>query len=75
MTRHHFADYYQRDPQGYVQSSNDMWNTFVSITHKVGLKHFFSFTPDFSGAIKAQPGAGSGKFKEEELQSLDNNNL
>jgi len=71
----HFSRLYQQDPHAYIESQNHVWNTFVSITHKVGLKHFFSFTPDFSGATQAQPGAGSGKFKEEELSSLDKNPL
>lgn len=45
--RNHFADYARRDPKDYKQFSDNLWNGFVSITHKVGLNRFFSFTPDF----------------------------
>jgi hypothetical protein len=44
---HHFANYRKQDPKGYDQFSSNLWNGFVSITHKVGLNRFFSFTPDF----------------------------
>ncbi len=45
--RHHFADYMKNDPKGYKTFSDNLWNTFVGVTHTVGLGHFFSFTPDF----------------------------
>lgn len=48
MSPRHFAKYRQTNPKEYETFSNNMWNGFVTITHKVGLKHFFSFTPDFS---------------------------
>ena len=44
---HHFANYRKQDPKGYEQFSTGLWNGFVSITHKVGLNRFFSFTPEF----------------------------
>ena len=47
--RHHFADYQKRDPKGYQTFSDSLWNGFVSITHKIGLNRFFSFTPEFLG--------------------------
>lgn len=45
--RHHFAEYMRKDPKGYQTFSDNLWNTFVGVTHTVGLGKFFSFTPDF----------------------------
>jgi hypothetical protein len=45
--RHHFAEYAKRQPKEYETFSNNMWNTFVTATHAIGLSNFFSFTPDF----------------------------
>ena len=45
--RHHFAEYMKNDPKGYKTFSDNLWNTFVGVTHTVGLNKFFSFTPDF----------------------------
>jgi hypothetical protein len=50
----HFADYAKRDPKGYQAFSDSMWNGFVSITHKIGLSPFFSFTPDFLDGLNAK---------------------
>ena len=54
MTPRHFAAYQKRDPQGYQAFSDNMWNGFVSITHKIGLSPFFSFTPDFLEGLNAK---------------------
>jgi hypothetical protein len=43
--RHHFAEYAKRDPKGYQTFSDNLWNSFVSVTHTIGLNRFFSFTP------------------------------
>ena len=43
--RHHFAEYAKRDPKGYRAFSDNLWNSFVSVTHGIGLSKFFSFTP------------------------------
>ena len=45
--RHHFAEYAKNQPKQYETFSNNMWNTFVTVTHAIGLSPFFSFTPDF----------------------------
>jgi hypothetical protein len=37
----------KNDPKGYQTFCDNMWNSFVTVTHTIGLKHFFSFTPDF----------------------------
>jgi hypothetical protein len=50
----HFADYAKRDPKGYQTFSDNMWNSFVTITHKIGLSPFFSFTPDFLEGLDAK---------------------
>jgi hypothetical protein len=47
MTPRHFADYQKRDPKGYQTFSDNLWNSFVTVTHKIGLSPFFSFTPEF----------------------------
>ena len=54
MTPRHFAAYQKRDPQGYQAFSDNMWNGFVSITHKIGLSPFFSFTPEFLDGLNAK---------------------
>jgi hypothetical protein len=46
--RQHFANLRQSDPIAYRKGSDHVWNTFVTVTHKIGLSNFFSFTPDFS---------------------------
>lgn len=46
MSPRHFADYQKRDPKGYQAFSDSLWNSFVSITHSVGLSKFFSFSPE-----------------------------
>lgn len=45
MTPRHFANYAKQDPKGYAAFSDSMWNSFVSVTHLIGLSKFFSFTP------------------------------
>jgi hypothetical protein len=45
--KHHFAEYAKRDPKGYQAFSDSVWNSFVTVTHKIGLSPFFSFTPEF----------------------------
>jgi hypothetical protein len=52
--KHHFAEYAKRDPKQYQAFSDSMWNGFVSITHKIGLSPFFSFTPDFLEELNAK---------------------
>jgi hypothetical protein len=49
MSPRHFANYRKNDPEGYRVFSDSMHNTFVSFTHIIGLKRFFSFTPPLSG--------------------------
>ena len=66
MPRDYFAQYAKQHPQEYIAFSNSMWNTFVSITHSIGLKHFFSFTPDFVPR-KERLAAQDGQFKAGEL--------
>jgi hypothetical protein len=52
--KNHFAEYAKRDPKGYQTFSDNMWNSFVAITHKIGLSPFFSFTPDFLQDLNAE---------------------
>ena len=60
MSPRHFANYAKRDPKGYQTFSDNMWNSFVGITHTIGLSKFFSFTPDFSSPSDLD-GAAVGK--------------
>lgn len=46
MSPRHFANYAKQQPKEYKAFSDAMWNSFVTVTHKVGLGKFFSFTPD-----------------------------
>jgi hypothetical protein len=43
--RSHFADYAKRNPKEYKAFTDSVWNSFVSVTHMIGLSKFFSFTP------------------------------
>jgi len=43
----HFANYRKNDPEGYKTFSDNLWNSFVVVTHAIGLNRFFTFTPDF----------------------------
>lgn len=45
MSPRHFSNFRQQDPKAYQTFSDNLWNSFVSVTHTVGLKRFFSFTP------------------------------
>lgn len=58
MTRNHFAEYAKNDPKQYQAFSDSLWNGFVSVTHKVGLSKFFTFTPDF---VRGLDGEAIGK--------------
>jgi hypothetical protein len=54
MTPRHFANYAKNDLKGYNSFCDSMWNSFVTVTHKVGLSPFFSFTPDFLEGLDAK---------------------
>lgn len=47
MSPRHFANYAKNNPQEYQSFSDNLWNSFVTVTHTVGLNRFFTFTPDF----------------------------
>jgi len=54
----HFANLQKTNPKAYQEGSDKVWNSFVSITHAIGLSNFFSFTPDFlSGTPDFNPEA------------------
>ena len=52
--RNHFADYAKNSPKDYATFSDNLWNGFVIVTHKVGLSKFFTFTPDFTKGLDAE---------------------
>ena len=52
--RNHFANYRANNPQEYATFSDNLWNGFVTVTHKVGLSKFFTFTPDFTKGLDAE---------------------
>ncbi len=54
MTPRHFAEYAKRDPKGYKAFSDNLWNSFVTVTHTIGLNRFFTFTPDFLQDLNAE---------------------
>ena len=47
MGRDHFAQYAKNQPKEYRAFSDSMWNSFVSVTHAIGLSNYFSFSPPF----------------------------
>ena len=53
MTPRHFANYAKNNPQDYQSFSDNLWNSFVTVTHTIGLSPFFSFTPDFLEGLNA----------------------
>lgn len=65
MSPRHFANYAKQDPQGYQAFSDSMWNTFVTVTHAIGLNRFFTFTPDFLQEVKVEQ--ATGRFAEGEI--------
>lgn len=54
MTPRHFANYAKNNPQDYQSFSDNLWNSFVTVTHTIGLSPFFSFTPDFLEGLNAK---------------------
>ena len=47
MTPRHFAAYAKNNPKDYQKFSDSMWNSFVSVTHAIGVSNYFSFSPPF----------------------------
>ncbi len=81
MGRDHFAQYRQNKPDEYQAFSDNLWNSFVGVTHTIGLGKFFSFTPDFvrgldGEAIGKQLGEvynqAEGRFAEGEIPGDQN---
>ena len=63
MPRDHFAQYRQSKPDEYKAFSDNLWNSFVAVTHAIGLSPYFSFTPDFLDGLNAkQIGKQLGKI-------------
>ena len=58
MSPRHFAAYQKRDPHGYNTFSDNMWNSFVTVTHAIGLSPYFSFTPEFLQAREEKQAEG-----------------
>jgi hypothetical protein len=63
--KHHFAEYAKRDPKQYQAFSDSMWNSFVTVTHAIGLNRFFTFTPEFLQAREIEQ--ATGRFAEGEI--------
>jgi hypothetical protein len=58
MSPRHFANYAKNNPQDYQSFSDNLWNSFVTVTHTIGLSSFFSFTPDFLQDKKVEQATG-----------------
>jgi len=65
MSPRHFANYAKNDPKGYNSFSDSVWNSFVTVTHKIGLSPFFSFTPEFLQSREEKQ--ATGRFAEGEI--------
>lgn len=73
MGRAHFADYAKQDPKGYQAFTDSLWNSFVSVTHTVGLGKFFSFTPaNLDGLDAEKIGEQLGKVYNEANSDTQN---
>jgi hypothetical protein len=51
----HFAKAFKFNPTGYKRSEDKVWNTFVVITHMIGLSSF-KFTPTYYDPRKKSGG-------------------
>lgn len=49
-----FANYAKNNPKEYAAFSDNLWNGFVSATHRIGLSKFFTFTPDFTKGLDGE---------------------
>jgi hypothetical protein len=66
MGRDHFAQYAKAQPKEYRAFSDSMWNSFVTVTHAIGLNRFFTFTPDlaiFDNPVKDGEAVGAALGK------------
>jgi len=66
MGRDHFAQYAKNQPKEYRAFSDSMWNSFVTVTHAIGLNRFFTFTPDlaiFDNPVKDGEAVGAALGK------------
>ena len=54
MTPRHFATYAKNNPKDYQAFSDNLWNSFVTVTHTIGLNRFFTFTPEFLRDLNAE---------------------
>ena len=73
MSPRHFAAYQKRDPHGYNTFSDNMWNSFVTVTHAIGLSPYFSFTPEFLQAREEKQAEGriaEGEIPGDQDQTL-----
>jgi hypothetical protein len=52
---HHFGNAFRFNPTGYKRSEDKVWNTFVVITHMIGLTSF-KFTPTYYDPRKISGG-------------------
>jgi hypothetical protein len=43
---HHWTNGFRFNPKEYKEGETKVWNTFVVITHRIGLTSF-KFTPDY----------------------------
>jgi hypothetical protein len=68
MGRDHFAQYAKSQPQDYKAFSDNLWNSFVTVTHAIGLSPYFSFTPEFLEGL-------NGEAIGEELGKVYNNTI
>jgi hypothetical protein len=58
MSPRHFAKYAKEHPKQYQAFSDSMWNSFVTVTHAIGLSPFFTFTPEFLQAREIEQATG-----------------
>jgi hypothetical protein len=73
MTPRHFSRYAEEDPKGYQAFSDSLWNSFVTVTHTIGLGAFFTFTPDFLQAREEKQATGrfaAGEIPGDKDQTL-----
>ena len=54
---HHWSNGFRFNPIEYMKGERQLWNTFVVITHRIGLSKHFSFTPDYYDPRKNSGGS------------------
>jgi len=74
MSPRHFYNYSRNDPKGYKAFSDNLHNSFVSFTHAIGLKKFFSLTLPFLSEARSAERCDLVSIKSGPIDVWNNDN-